>query len=150
MRKDIYQAGIIAIPLKINSQLNPSPNFLVIDYQSGKSISLSPNLETGILELNDCVSSSFRLVQREILEKEAFKQEELIERVLLPSQSLDIPVDLLTVLFNHSRIKQNIQIVNLALSRFSFRGVLSNLVLEVDEAVLDEIIAQENAENEPQ
>jgi hypothetical protein len=89
------------------------------------------------------MQTAYKVVFREILEETEIKPEEFIERVLLPSENLAIPVEMIPVIFTHQNIKQNIQLVNLALSRFSFRGVLSNLVLEVDENVLDEIIAEE-------
>ena len=153
MNQLLKQAGIIAIPLKIREEANLGilhPNFLVFDTQSGKTKSLSPNIQTGMLEDVDCVQTVYKIVYREILNKTETKPEEFIERILLPYENLQIPVYMLPIIFTHKSIKENLAIVNLALSRFSFRGVLSNLVLEVDEDVLDEIIAQENAENEPQ
>ena len=149
MNQLLKQAGIIAIPLKIREEANLGvlhPNFLVFDTQSGRNKSFSPNIQTGLLEEVDCVQTVFKIVYREILAETETKQEEFIERILLPYENLQIPVSMLPIIFTHSRIKENLAIVNLALSRFSFRGVLSNLVLEVDEEVLDQIIMQENEE----
>jgi hypothetical protein len=67
----------------------------------------------------------------------------MIERSLLPAENLPIPVDLLPLFFTYERIKANIDLVNLALSKFTFRGSLSTLVLEVDEVILNEFIAVE-------
>lgn len=148
MNRQLYQAGIVAIPLKEkqDSNLNPHPNFLVFDNASGKKQAISPNIQTGDLQVVDCVSTVFKIVYREILEATESKPDEFIERTFLPIESLSMPIEMLPIIFTHQSIKANIAIVNLALSRFSFRGVLSNLILEVDEDVLDEIIAQESIE----
>lgn len=139
----LTQAGIIAIPLKYKESANLGilhPNYIVFDAQFGKFKSLSPNIQTGELEEVDAVNTVYKIVYREILEATENKSEEFIERILLPSENLSIPVSMLPIIFTHQSIKDNLAIVNLALSRFSFRGVLSNLVLEVDEDKLDEIL----------
>lgn len=141
----LTQAGIIAIPLKNKSESNLGtlhPNFIVFDAQFGKTKTLSPNIQTGVLEEVDCVQTVYKIVYREILEQTDSKPEEFIERVLLPSENLAIPISMLPIIFTYQSIKDNLSIVNLALSRFQFRGVLSNLVLEVDEDKLDEILAE--------
>lgn len=143
----LTEAGIIAIPLKYKESANLGvlhPNYIVFEAQFGKFKSLSPNIQTGILEEVDAVNTLFKIVHREILEATDTKQEEFIERILLPSENLAIPVNMLPIIFTHQSIKDNLGIVNLALSRFSFRGVLSNLVLEVDEDRLDEILNENN------
>ena len=138
----LTQSGIIAIPVKEKelSGLGIVPNYLVIDTQSSKTKALSYDLQTSQLVEQDCIIATYKLVQREILEATEFKIEEFIERVFIPSENLNIPVDLLPILFTHQRIKDNIAIVNKVLSFFQFRGVISVLTLEVDENVLDAIL----------
>lgn len=148
MQRELYQAGVVAIPLKAKaeSNLSPHPNYLVFESVFGKIKAQSPNIQTGDLELIDCMQTVYKIVFRETLEATSNKEEEFIERTLLPQENLPIPAMMVPVIFTHQSIKENLQLVNLALSRFSFRGVLSNLILEVDEDVLDEIIAQESIE----
>lgn len=152
MNKKLYTAGIIAIPLvkKENSNLGDlQPNYFVIESQFGKLKADCQNIQTGELENVFCIQINYKIVYREILLSNPFASEEFIERVLMPIETLSIPVELLPVIFTHDSIKANIGIVNLCLSRFSFRGVLSELSLEVDENVLDEIIYQQNLVEQP-
>jgi len=137
----LTQAGIIAIPIEQNGDLKPSPNFLIFDNQFGKLKAPFKNLQTGEIEQTDCVMTTYKIVNREILEPTVVHpNREMIERSLLPLENLAVPVDLLTLFFSHQRIKDNINIVNLALSKFTFRGSLLELVLKVDETVLDSFI----------
>lgn len=137
----LTQAGIIAIPIEKNEDLKPSPNFLVFDNQFGKIKSPFANLQTGEIEEMECVITTYKIVNREILEPNEFhSNREMIERSLLPLENLSVPVDLLPLFFSHQRIKDNINLVNLALSKFTFRGSLSELLLKVDETELDNFI----------
>lgn len=141
--KYLTQAGIIAIPLKeqLSLGLKPFPNFLIFENQFGKVITPFINLFTNELEQTPCVQTVYKLVSREILEpNEIYPNKTFMERVLLPSENLSISVQLLALFFTHQSIKDNLQIVNLALSKFSFRGALEGLVLEVDENILDQIL----------
>lgn len=144
--KTLTQAGVIAIPLKSKeeSNLNPHPNYIVFDNVFGKIKAESPNIQNGNIEVVDCMQTVYKIVYREVLEETVNKPEEFIERTILPQENLAIPAMMVPIIFTHQSIKENLAIVNLALSRFSFRGVLSNLVLEVDEQALDEIIELEN------
>jgi hypothetical protein len=148
MNNLLYQAGIIAIPLKSNENISlfPQPNYIVFDAQFGKTTTLSPNLMTGQLEETDCVQTVYKIVYREILEATEDKPEEYIERPYIPSENLSIPVNVLPLIFSHQRIKENINIVNMALSMFKFRGILSNFNLIVDEDKIDEILGIEAPE----
>lgn len=140
----LQQAGIIAIPIEQAEDLKPSPNFLLFQNQFGKLKSSFQNLQTGVVEDTDCIQTVYSIVNREILEPNEFhSSKEMIERSLLPAENLPIPVDLLPLFFTYERIKSNIELVNLALSKFTFRGSLSTLVLKVDETVLDEFITPE-------
>lgn len=144
----LQQAGIIAIPIEQAEDLKPSPNFLLFQNQFGKLKSSFQNLQTGIVEDTDCIQTVYSIVNREILEPNEFHpSKEMIERSLLPAENLPIPVDLLPLFFTYERIKSNIELVNLALSKFTFRGSLSTLVLKVDETVLDEFINLEQVIN---
>lgn len=137
----LYQAGIVAIPLKkIGDTTKPNPNFFVIESQSGFLKYMSPNLQTGEYELTDCINVVYKLVFREILPANSFFQEEFSEKTFISPENLALPVDLFTLICTYQRVKNNLQIVNLALSNFQFRGSLQGLLLEVDEDVLDEII----------
>jgi hypothetical protein len=139
----LQQAGIIAIPIEQAEDLKPSPNFLLFQNQFGKLKSPFKNLQTGVVEDTDCIQTVYSIVNREILEPNEFHpSKEMIERSLLPAENLPIPVDLLPLFFTYERIKSNIELVNLALSKFTFRGSLSTLVLKVDEVVLDEMLAE--------
>ena len=142
----LIQANIIAIPLKEQTLLNlkPSPNFLIFENQFGKVIAPFINIFTNQVEQTPCVQTVYKLVAREILEpNEIYPNRTFIERILLPSENLSIPVQLLALFFTHQSIKDNLQIVNLALSKFSFRGSLEGLILEVDENILDQILLEE-------
>lgn len=142
----LIQADIIAIPLKEQTLLNlkPSPNFLVFENQFGKVIAPFINIFTNQIEQTPCVQTVYKLVAREILEpNEIYPSRTFMERILLPSENLSIPVQLLTLFFTHKSIKENLQIVNLALSKFSFRGALEGFILEVDEDILDQILLEE-------
>ena len=140
----LTQSGIIAIPLKeqLELGLKPFPNFLIFENQFGKIDAPFINLVTDEIEQTSCVQTIYKLVHREILEpNEIYSDRIFMERVLLPIENLAIPVQLLALFFTYQSIKDNLQIVNLALSKFSFRGSLEGLILEVDEDVLDQILS---------
>jgi hypothetical protein len=140
----LQQSGIIAIPIKQTEDLKPSPNFLIFHNQFGKLKSPFQDLQTGEITNTDCIQTVYSVVNREFLEPNEFHPTRMmIERSLLPAENLPIPVDLLPLFFTYERIKANIDLVNLALSKFTFRGSLSTLVLEVDEVILNEFIAVE-------
>lgn len=137
----LQESGIIAIPIEQIEGLKPSPNFLIFQNQFGKLKAPFQNLKTGEIEDTDCVKTVYTIVNREFLEPNEFHIErEMIERSLLNSENLSIPVDLLPLFFTYERIKANIKLVNLALSKFTFRGSLSTLILKVDEKILEEFI----------
>lgn len=142
----LQNAGIIAIPIEINPELGlkPAPNFLVFDNQFGKTMSPFADFMTGEVKQTACVQTVYKIVSRQILEStDIFPERVFMERVLLPAENLPIPVKLLSLFFSYEDIKENIQIVNLALSKFTFRGDLDGLVLKVDEDVLDALLVTE-------
>ncbi len=142
--KKISRAGIVAIPLvNQESVLNPKPNYFVIDSISGKFKENIINPITEQLELQDCVQINFKLVYRSILEATDNAKEELDEMNIRTSEALLVPVDFVPLFFTHERIKQNVGLINKALSHFSFRGLLANYNLVVDENVLDSILVEE-------
>lgn len=148
MKKGLYQIGKIAIPLQSQPQsgLKPMPNFIVFNffdaqsYMKGETI----DLQTGTPIVTEGLQSSYEIVCTEVLPETETKDEEIRKTVLLPSEPLFVPIDLMPCIMSHQRIKANLQVVNLALSQFSFRGNLSDFTLEVDETALDEIISNEN------
>ena len=145
-KQQFQSAGIIAIPIESNPELGlkPAPNFLVFDNQWGKMQAPFADLTTGEITQMPCVQTTYKIVSREILEPNEFHTERIfIERVLLPLENLPIPVQLLGLFFTYESIKANISIVNLALSKFTFRGALEGLVLKVDEEVLDDFLLKE-------
>lgn len=145
MDKRLYQAGIIAIPLQTTSnEVKPFPNFLVIENQFGKIKTMSPNLQTGQLEKTNCVNSIYKLVFREILMESSLFQEEFSEKIFINLENLALPIHLLPSLASYQDLKENLELINTALSHFQFRGSLAGLMLSVDEQALDEIIELEN------
>lgn len=146
MNKELSKAGVVAIPVKSNIALNPSADWFIIDSQQGNVLVDFKNILTGAIEKTNCCEITYRIAYREILPDVDGKQQEFCERNLLNTESLLIPIDMLPALCNHIRIKENLPLVNVALSHFSFRGVLANLILEVDELRLDEMIADSNVQ----
>ncbi|MDI9872229.1 hypothetical protein [Flectobacillus roseus] len=145
MDNRLYEAGIIAIPVRSMEGFF-SPNYLVFDSIGGKTIAQSPNLETGEMQIYECLNMRYRLVYREILQASNGKAEEFEERILLSTQTLDTPVDLVPLFFTHKRIEQNLLVINKALSLFEFRGILEGLTLSVDEVILSEILNENRKE----
>lgn len=134
-------SGIIAIPIEIKEEFQLgrlSPNFLVIDQSFGNSIQIFQGIET------KCIQVSWKIVFREVLPKTELNQEEYIEREIMPTNYIDIPISLFnTCLLSHQSIKDNVFIINTFFDSLPpFRGSLSELKLKVDETVLDEILAQ--------
>lgn len=145
MDNRLLQKGVIInIPLKQMGDITkPNPNFLIIENQFGKLIDYSPNIQTGVYELTECVNSIYKIVFKEILPANTYFPEEVSEKIFINTENLSLPVSLLPYIFSYQSLKDNIQIVNMALSHFVFRGSLQGLILEVDEDMLDEIIANE-------
>lgn len=134
-------AGIIAIPIEQKEEFllgRLCPNYLVIDQTFGNSVQSFQGTET------KCIQVSWKIVFREILEETETLQEEFIEREIMPTNYIDIPISLFnTCLLSHQSIKENVSIINIFFDSLSaFRGSLSELKLKVDETVLDEILAQ--------
>ncbi len=145
----LITAGVIAIPLKQQIQFGSlQPNYIVFEEQFGIEKKNSINLFTNEYELKiqECVNLKYKIVQREILEPTDIMQEEYIERIYIPTERIYLPVSALNIVVSHQQIKDNLDLVNRALSNFSFRGSLNLFKLEVDEEVLDQIIMQENEE----
>lgn len=144
MDNRLTQAGIIAIPLKPQpaSGLKPMPTHIVFESQFGRIKTPQINIQTGELEDTDCVQTVYKIVSREILlPNEVYADETFMERVLLPSENLAVPVNMLPLFFSYERVKANVAIINTVFSFFSFRGYLEGYVLEVDEDVVDLILA---------
>lgn len=136
MDNRLTQAGIIAIPIKENkgNKLYPQPNWLVIDNLFGVTKAEIPSMGEVI-----CQNSFYKIAHREILPEEFGRTEQMTERIF-EQENQPVPVGLLPSLFSHERINQNIDAINQMLSLFTFRGILSGFVLEIDSEVLSEIL----------
>ena len=135
-------AGIIAIPIEQKEEFGLGelcPNFLVIDQSFGNSTQIFEGTET------KCIQVSWKIVLREILPETQILQEEYIEREIMPTNYIDIPINLFnTCLLSHQSIKENVSIINYFFNSLpSFRGSLVLLKLKVNEVALDEIILNE-------
>lgn len=131
----LKSAGIIAIPLKVNdSKLNPQPNWLVIDNLFGKLDAEIPDL--GILP---CINSVYRIVYREILPP-VLKREEILSEIVYEQANQAVPISISSALYSYKTILENLETINMLLSKFQFRGILEGFVLKVDETVLNELI----------
>jgi len=117
----------------------------VFENQFGKLKALQINVQTGLPEEMDCVQTVYKIVSRQILPPSEVQPEEtFMERTLLPSENLAVPVEMLTLFFTYERVKANVAIINTVFSFFSFRGDLEGFVMEVDEDKVDEILSIEN------
>lgn len=142
MESQLYEGLAIPLKQKTEYQLGKAcPNFLVITYQSGFFKYNTVNIQTGLKEIQDCIEISYKLVNRGFLE-EIENRPRIFQEIELFSEKIPVPVNILPLLASQQRIKENVETLNLALSFFKYRGVLSELKLEIDEDVLDEILAQ--------
>lgn len=142
MEIELYEGLAIPIKQKEEYQLGKAcPNFFVITYQSGFFKFNTVNILTGEKEIQDCIEVSYKLVNRGFLE-EVEDRPRMFQEIELFSEKIAIPVNILPLLASQSRIKENIETLNLALSFFKYRGVLSELKLEIDENILDEILLE--------
>lgn len=139
----LIQAGIIAIPIKSVPSIGIlSPNFFVIERQEGREIKQIPNFQTGTLEDTVCTIAQYKLSKREILLATQTLEESFIDREIQPLEAIALPYDVMPLIQDYQSIKDNKSSINTIFSLFSFRGSLSGLTLEVNETVLDEILAQ--------
>ncbi|PAC29236.1 hypothetical protein [Flectobacillus sp. BAB-3569] len=136
-------AGIIAIPIYCESQLNPKPNFFIIEKIGGITevdfLNPIPNEKQKILA-SIC---QYKVVFRELLEATQTQPKEWTERVFI-DESIYIPVDIIPLISSFERLKENKEIVNTIFSRFSFRGSMSFTTIELNESELDNIIFEKN------
>ena len=86
-----------------------------------------------------CQNSFYKIAYREILPEQFGRPEQMMERIF-EEDNQPVPVDLLPYLFSHERLLKNLESVNQMLSLFTFRGILSGFVLEIDSKVLSEIL----------
>lgn len=141
MNAELYNAGIIAIPLKRqeDSTLNPHPNFIVIEEIGGRLIKPFIDQQTNEYKDTPCMMVRHKIVFREILEATETKQEDIETRILHTGVDY-LPYNYVPLLQSHKFVAENVAYVNAILMMFSFRGVLSGFRLEVDTNILDEII----------
>lgn len=140
MDNRLMSANYFAIPLEINedSSLFPQPNWLIIDNIFGKLTSELPTLGNVI-----CAQSVYKLVYREILpaNTDLGRVEEMRE-VIYENQNQPIPISVVPYFSTYEILKTHIDEVNMLLSLFQFRGVLTNFKLKVDENLVDLILSE--------
>lgn len=140
MDNRLMSANYFAIPLEINedSSLFPQPNWLIIDNIFGKLTSELPTLGNVI-----CAQSVYKLVYREILpaNTDLGRVEEMRE-VIYENQNQPIPISVVPYFSSYEILKTHIDEVNMLLSLFQFRGVLTNFKLKVDENLVDLILSE--------
>ncbi len=136
MDSRLLNAGIIAIPLKENteSKLFPQPNFLIINSLYGKTYAEIPDLGSVL-----CANTEYKIVYREILPNELGREEEVTERVL-EHENQPVPTFIVSALYEYKTISENLETINMLLSKFQFRGSLKGFVLEVDKDVLSKLV----------
>jgi hypothetical protein len=129
----LFDAGKLAIPLKTQEGLNinPQPNFLIIENIFDYIVDKFPNNEGELVE-TECQKCYTKLVYREILLKEDGKAEQIREVLSDDTGTLSIPEDYVYILKNHQRLIDNESVVNSLLSLFNFRGYLKGFKLEYD------------------
>lgn len=140
MDNRLMSANYFAIPLEINegSSLFPQPNWLIIDNIFGKLTLELPTLGNVI-----CAQSVYKLVYREILPAniDLGRVEEMRE-VIYENQNQPIPISVVPYFSSYEILKTHIDEVNMLLSLFQFRGVLTNFKLKVDENLVDLILSE--------
>ena len=140
MDSRLMSANYFAIPLEINegSSLLPQPNWLIIDNIFGKLVTELPTLGNVI-----CAQSVYKLVYREILpaNTDLGRVEEMRE-VIYENQNQPIPISVVPYFSSYEILKTHIDEVNMLLSLFQFRGVLTNFKLKVDENLVDLILSE--------
>lgn len=122
-----------AIPLKRNedSELNPQPNFLVID--NVFNIRTAPvTLPDGSTVETECQTIAMRIVYRENLPEVEGKEASFREVVFDEPDNVDIPYLYLLQVRNQAALVENEETVNLWLSLFQFRGCLEGFQMVFD------------------
>jgi len=146
MNQQLYQAGIIAIPLLAAeaTAVPLYPNFFVIENQFGNTTAVFPNLTTGIPENTICVNINYKLVYREILPATNGKPESFIERKLQDLEQIQMPMEMILLAKNHAAVKANADLIDQVLAMFQFRGIFEELVMKIDRPKLDQILESIN------
>lgn len=156
MNAQLYHAGIIAIPLLADPTTSVllHPNYFVIENQYGSTTAVFPNLQTGQPEETICVNLNYKLVFREILPAKNGKSEEFIERLLQPTEMIQLPMEMLLLAKNPQAVLTNADIIDTVLGMFKFRGIFDELVMKIDrvqlQAIIDDIAAKLAPEPTPQ
>lgn len=139
MKQILYEAGIIAIPLKDDENFNDAqPNYLVVNNQFGKEKNHTFELLDGTTVVTNAAYLDIKFVSRSL-----YADETLQEMVFpFPNQIEKLPYSFLYLLDDYDVIKNDLETANMILSLFKFRNGnrLEGLKLEIDEEVLDDII----------
>jgi hypothetical protein len=139
--KRLIESGYISIPLKKNdtTQLNPQPNWFIIEDVFGKKLENLPVLGETV-----CGHSSYKIVFREILpESIELGRNEDVREVPFEKGYQMLPLNIIPALATHETLYQYRAQVNYLFSLFQFRGVLEGFKLEIDEILLLDIITPE-------
>jgi hypothetical protein len=144
----IYQAGIMAIPLKKDESFLGSlqPNYLIIDGQSGwfpKTPFINPTSKE--VELKTCVLLQIRFVIRGLWEDGVLKETIVPDR----GGSEKLPIELLGLIANYSTLIAQETLVNAVFSLFTFdnghdlNGYVPFLDVPIATNILNEIELEE-------
>lgn len=124
---------IVAIPLKYqeDSDLNPQPNFLIIDniFDYKKTF---VNFPDGSINEIEARNTTMRVVYREILPEQHGKEEEIREVVFDDVGNIWIPFGYDFFLRNQESLIINEEIINEWMNLFQFRGFLEGYKMEYD------------------
>ena len=135
----LFNAGIVAIPLKHQDDcdLNPQPNFLIVDNTFDKLRQDFPDGKGGMMEDVACRNTALKLVYRNV-----FKESETISFI----EELEFNVNGGRGMFNqiipkiladvvdegHKECIENEVIINTFLPLLRFKGMLSSFKMEYD------------------
>jgi hypothetical protein len=143
MNSNLYAAGIIAIPLKEDTNFTSfgiQPNYLVIEAQNGKFKNIPfENPITKEVENKTCTRLTLSFQYRTI-----WTDNNQLQALIFPSRvsSELIPYEFIGLLIDHETLLVGKNMVNLILSLFSFENgnMLEGFVASLDEVVCQEII----------
>ena len=141
MNPQMYQAGILAVPIKPKADANPlAPNFLVIENDGGRVEDYNFfNPITGESEPTVCKPLTIYFVHRK-----PWNSNRSVQNMVFPSKSNMeyIPYQMSAILASHEVLKSQIGVANALLSLFQFVDghILEGTLFEIDTDALDEII----------
>lgn len=141
MNTSLYQANILAIPLKEDITFTKDqPNYLIVDNYYGKferSFEIAPNNFIDKV----CVAIKIRFVERTLY------ADGTLQEMVFPFQN-DVeylPYEYFPLLESHKKLEENEEIVNYILGLFKFRNGnrLEGLILQLDTEINSNIVDNE-------